>query len=319
MKMIDLFGKRYYFFVLSIVVILAGFIGALVNGIQLDISFQGGTLMQIEMNDNNYDTGKVESVISGAINKKVTAQKLQTYNAKDVNNKINLLSLKVSKEDTLTGEELNKVVDTLKKEFNVKQDAQMQVQSVAPFMGREMLEKGILAAVIASVLIVVYVWWRFSVMSGLSAAIFANLALLHDAAVMFAVYTIFRLPLNESFVAAVLTILGYSINDTIVIYDRIRENTRLSRKMPVNELVNTSVIQTMARTINTTVTVMICIITVYIFSVINNIQSIKEFSLPLTIGLISGTYSTVFVASPLWAMWQMSKTKRMAKSKPAKV
>ena len=317
--MIDLYSKRHYFFALSIVIVLAGFIGYLFNGFQLDIQFQGGTIMRIEMNDDKFDTSEVESVISSTIGKKVSAQKLQTYNAKDSSDKIDLLMLKVSKEDTLTGEQINQVVETLKAKYNVKPDAQMQVQSVAPFIGKEMLQKGLLAAVLASVLIVIYVWWRFSVMSGLSAAIFANLALLHDAMVMLAVYVIFRIPLNESFVAAVLTILGYSINDTIVIYDRIRENTRLMKKVPVSQLVNTSVVQTMARSINTTVTVVLCVTTVLIFSSVNNITSIKEFSMPLLVGLVSGTYSTIFIASPLWAMWQQHKLKRKAVGVSSKV
>jgi preprotein translocase subunit SecF len=315
--MIDLFGKRHYFFALSIVLILAGIIGFIINGVVLDIQFEGGTLMQIEMNDNQFDTAKVENLINSAIGKKVTAQKMQTYNVKDASDKIDILALKASKSDTLTGEEINKVNELLKKEFNVKTDAHLQILSVAPFMGAEMLRKGLLAALIASVLIVIYVWWRFSVMSGLSAALFANLALLHDAAIMFAVYTIFRLPLNESFVAAVLTILGYSINDTIVIYDRIRENTGILRKVPVSELVNRSVIQTMARSINTTVTVIICVVTLVIFASVNNITSIKEFTMPLLVGLISGTYSTIFIASPLWAMWQQYKAKRKAAAKAA--
>jgi preprotein translocase subunit SecF len=313
--MFDIFGKRHYFFALSIFIVISGLIGLIVNGVQLDIQFQGGTVIQIEMNDDNFDTSKVESEVGSAIGKKVTAQKLQAYNAEDSGNNINLLSLKVSKEDTLSGEELNKVVDILKTDFNAKADAQIQVQSVEPFIGKELLQRGILAAIIASVLIVLYVWWRFSVMSGLSAAIFANLALLHDAYVMFAIYVIFKIPLNESFIAAVLTILGYSINDTIIIYDRIRENTRMAKGMPIAQLMNTSVIQTLSRSINTTITTLICITTVFIFASVNNIQSLKEFSFPLLIGLVSGTYSTLFIASPLWAVWQETKAKKKLASK----
>ncbi len=316
--MIDLFSKRRYFFALSIIIVLAGFIGVLVNGVKLDIQFQGGTLMQIFMTEDNYDAEEVGDLLSEAIGKNISAQKMETYNAEDTSSKIDLLQLRVSKDDTLTAEEINKVVDILKSDFNVEPDAQMQIQSVEPFMGREMLEKGMLAAILASVLIMLYVWWRFSVMSGLSAAVCANLALLHDAFVMFAVYVIFGLPLNESFLAAVLTILGFSINDTIVIYDRIRENTRLMKNMPYPQLVNTSVIQTIARSINTTVTVMICVITLYIFAVINNIDSIKDFSFPLLIGLLSGTYSTIFIASPLWAVWQEARLKRRIAAKAAK-
>jgi preprotein translocase subunit SecF len=315
--MIDLFGKRYYFFAVSVLIIIAGLVGLIINGVQLDIQFQGGTVLQIEMSDENFDTSKIEAEIGSAIGKSVTAQKLQTYNAEDSGNSIDLLMLKVSKEDTLTGEELNNVVDILKKDFNAKPDAQIQVQSVAPFIGRELMQKGLLAALLASALIILYVWWRFSIISGLSAAMFAILALLHDAFVMFAVFVIFRIPLNESFVAAVLTILGYSINDTIIIYDRIRENMRTAKRMPIAQLVNTSVIQTLARSINTTITTLICISTVFVFASMNNIQSLKEFSFPLLIGMISGTYSTLFLASPLWAMWQEAKAKRKLASKSA--
>lgn len=316
--MVDLYGKRHYFFALSILIVLAGFVGYLVNGVQLDIQFQGGTVIQIEMDDAEFDTNTVEETLSEALNKDFTVQKLTTYNAKDAENMITLLRLSVSKEDTLTSEEMNKLMDILKENFNVQEDAERRVQSVEPFIGKEMLQKGILAAIIASALIVIYVWWRFSAMSGLAAAIFANLALFHDALVMLAFYLIFKLPLNESFIAAVLTILGFSINDTIVIYDRIRENLRLTKKAPIAELVNSSVIQTMSRTINTTLTVLICVITVYVFAVVNNIQSIKDFVLPLLVGLISGTYSTVFIASPLWAMWQQFKTRKKTVSKGSK-
>ncbi|RCX13823.1 protein translocase subunit secF [Anaerobacterium chartisolvens] len=316
--MVDLFSKRRYFFVLSIILVLSGIIGLMVKGVKLDIQFQGGTLMQIFMSDDSYNTEDIQAAISKAIGKSVTAQKMQTYNAEDSSSKINLLQLRVAKDSTLTGEEINQVVELLKKDFNVSEDAQMQIQSVEPFMGKEMLQKGILAAIIASVLIVLYVWWRFSVMSGLSAAIFANLALIHDAFIMFSVYVVFGLPLNESFLAAVLTILGFSINDTIVVYDRIRENTKAMRNMPYSQLVNTSVIQTISRTINTTVTVMICVITLYVFAFVNNIDSIKDFSFPLMIGLLSGTYSTIFIASPLWAVWQEARLKRRVAAKAAK-
>jgi len=272
------------------------------------------------MADENFDTTKIESVIGSTINKKVVAQKLQTYNAKDVNDKIDLLMLKVSSENTLTDTEFNKVVEVLRSEFNVKPDAEMDVQSVQPFIGKEMMQNGLKAALIASVLIILYVWWRFSAMSGLSAAIMAIIALLHDALIMFSVYTIFRVPINESFVAAILTILGYSMNDTIIVYDRIRENSNLLRKSDVFELVNRSVLQTLTRSINTLLTTVICVLSVFVFASINNIASLKEFTLPLIVGLISGGYSSIFIAGPLWAMWKKSQAvKKIAgkSSKPA--
>lgn len=316
--MIDLVNKRYYLFGLSIILIIAGIIGLAVNGLQLDIQFQGGTIVKIQMNDDKFDPNEIEQVVSDTLGKKVVAQKSKTYNAEDSKNMINLLVLKVSSAETLTGEELNKVYEIVRKDFGAKPNAETDVQSVAPFIGREMLDKGIKAALIASVLIIIYVWWRFSVMSGFAAAIMAIVALLHDAAIMFSVYTIFKIPLNESFIAAVLTILGYSMNDTIIIYDRIRENSRMLKKVPIQELVNKSILQTLSRSINTLLTTLLCIVTVFIFASVNNITSIKEFSLPLIVGLVSGVYSSIFIASPLWMMWKQSQQTKRIKKKAVK-
>lgn len=316
--MIDIMAKRKYFFGLSLILILIGFISLLINGLNLDIQFQGGTLIKIEMADENFNPDEIAATVGNTLNKSVTAQKMKTFNPQNANEEINMLLLKVSNKETLSDEEINKAIGVLRDKFNVKSDAQNQVQSVQPFIGREMLRNGILAAAIASVLVVLYVWWRFRVMSGLSAAVMALVALLHDILMMFSLYTVFKIPLNESFIAAMLTILGYSLNDTIVVYDRIRENTRLYRKMGLQELVNNSILQTLSRTMNTTITTLISVVTVFIFASVNNIQSLKDFTLPLIVGLVSGTYSSVFIASPLWMMWKQHSSKKVISGKAAK-
>ncbi len=315
--MINLMAKRYWFFAASIAVILAGFIGLFINGLELDIQFQGGTVLQIQMNDENFETSDIEAKLGSILNKTILAQKLQTYNPDSEADKINLLMLKVSKDNALTDEEINNVVAFIRDTYNITDNAQMQVESVEPVIGQEMMRKAFTAFLLASALIVVYVWWRFSVMSGLSAALMALLALVHDAVVMFSVYTIFRIPINEAFVAAILTIIGYSLNDTIIIYDRIRENSRLLGKAQIEELVNRSILQSLSRSINTVITVLFCIITVYVFASVNNIQMLKDFSLPLIVGLASGGYSSIFVASPLWMMWKNSQRKKRIKVKKA--
>jgi preprotein translocase subunit SecF len=166
-----------------------------------------------------------------------------------------------------------------------------------------------MAVGVSALLIIIYVWARFSVMSGLSAAIMSVVALLHDVFIMLSVYAIFKVPVNESFIAAALTILGYSINDTIIIYDRIRENSKLIRKSATFELVNKSINQTILRSINTVVTTLIAVATVYVAAAVNNINSLKEFTFPLLVGITSGCYSSIFIASPLWAMWKEHKAK----------
>jgi len=314
--MINIISKRYYFFALSAAIIIAGIIGYILNGgFNLDIQFEGGSVVEIQMPNKNFDTIKIENTISQAIGKKVTALKSSTINSTKKQS-IDLLIINVASKNTLSDQEQNTLVDILRKDFGVKPDAQMTVSNIQPSIGREMLRKGFSAIIWASILIIIYIWWRFRVMSGLSAGVMAVLGLLHDAAIMLSVYTIFNIPLNESFIAAVLTILGYSMNDTIIVYDRIRENNHMLRKMSISELVNTSIIQTLARSINTVVTVLICVITVYIFAYYANISSIKEFSLPLIIGVASGCYSSIFVTCPLWVMWKQRQDKR--RLKPAK-
>jgi len=315
--MVDIIGKRYWFFGLSILVILAGVVGYFVHGgFNLDIQFEGGSIISLQMEDGNFDTAKAEEEVSKAINKKVTAQKSETA-ASEGKEKIHMLVLNVAeKKQSLSSEELSKVVDTVNKNFTIKKDTQPEIRNVSPFIGEELLRSALWSVFIVSILIILYIWFRFRTMSGgPSAGVFGVVGLIHDALVMISVYAIFNIPVNESFIAAILTILGYSMNDTIVIYDRIRENSRLSRKTPIAELANASIIQTLRRTINTTVTVLISVITVYAFAAYYNIESVKVFTLPLIVGMVSGCYSSIFIATPLWVMWKQREAKKPTVSK----
>lgn len=307
--MIDIMKKKNYFFALSIMIILLGvFAYFYYGGFNLDIQFQGGTVIEMHMKDDKFDVQKIDDILTGILHKNVTVQKSYALNAVD-NKKVNLLIVNIASSDTLTVDEKNNVIDTIRKEFNLDSDSQMTVRNIHPSMGRELLNRGLKGILWMSILIAAYVAIRFKVMSWQS-GIFAVVGLIHDVLIMLSAYLIFQIPVNESFIAAVLTVVGYSMNDTVIIYDRIRENNGLLRKVSVSELTNTSIWQTLGRTINTTITVLICLVTVYVFAVINNIPSIKEFSLPMIIGTISGTYSSIFISSPLW---MMSKEKEIQK------
>jgi len=135
---------------------------------------------------------------------------------------------------------------------------------------------------------------------------------------MFAAYTIFNIPVNELFIAAVLTIIGYSMNDKVVVYDRMRENNKLLKKMSYKELANRSIYETLSRSINTGICCVLSLIVLIIFGKIYDISSLVDFSFPLIIGIISGCYSSIFIASPLWVMWQESKNKKKVSNKPVK-
>jgi preprotein translocase subunit SecF len=317
--MVDLMGKKNYFFALSILIFIVGIVGIFVNGIQMDIQFQGGTIMQIEMPDDTFSTDRAEDIVMETIGKKANVMKSSTYNAENEAENINLMVLNIASSETLKDVERQSVLKALRTEFNIPEDSNVTVNSVEPFIGDEIRTNSIYAILVSSILIILYVWIRFRNMQGLSAGVFAVLALLHDIFVMFTVYVLFKIPLNDSFVAAMLTIIGYSINDTVIIYDRVRENMKIYRKMPIRELVNKSVIQTVSRSINTSITTLIAILTLYVFSVIYNIESIKEFTMPLVVGIISGVYSTIFIASPLYMIWQERRIgKKVAPRKPAK-
>lgn len=309
----ELMSKRKYFFMLSIALILTGTIFLIINGgFNWDIQFEGGTIIKITMLDANYDANAAERDIESLLGKDVTVQKETTYNPDDQEKDLALLSIKVSKENTLDSAEINQVIDFLVEspDYNADGDTQPQVQSVAPFIGVELRNKALMAAGWALLLIVVYVGIRFRVMSGISAALFGIVALIHDGLIMLSVYTVFNIPVNDVFVAAILTIIGYSMNDTIVIYDRIRENSAIMSKSELEKMVNKSIWQSLPRTINTLVTTLLTITTLYIFASIYNVGSIKQFAFPLIIGLTSGSYSSIFIATPLWMIWKKHNMKK---------
>ena len=169
----------------------------------------------------------------------------------------------------------------------------LNVHDISGTISGEMQKTAAVAVLIACVAMLIYITIRFmDFKMGLSSI----LALVHDVLIMLAFYAIFRVPVNNSFIAALLTVLGYSINATIVIFDRIRENKKLMRRVTTQEIINTSVMQTMRRSIYTSLTTLFAIGAVYVFGV----QSVREFALPMMVGIISGAYSSVFLSGSFW-------------------
>ncbi len=325
--MVNLYAKRYYFFILSAIIILSGVVMYFVEGFKLDIEFEGGTIIEMRANDKMFTEKNTQDLqteiadfVTKTLNKPAKVQKSTSYDVSGTNSKsFDIITISIGSENTLSNTELTKVEEAVVKEFKLNaKNAVVSEESVEPFIGKEIMNNGLKAVVIAFVLIILYVWYRFRAMSGLSAGVFAIVGVLHDLLIMLAVYVIFQIPLNESFIAALLTVVGYSMNDTVIIYDRIRENNRLLRKVPLPELVNSSIIQTLNRSINTVVTSLIAITTVYIFSKVNGINSMEQFSFPLIIGIAAGCYSSIFIASPLYVMWKESQKKKKVSGKPAK-
>jgi len=316
--MFDIIGKKKNFFLVSILFMIAGIVGFFVQGgFNLDIEFQGGTILEIQMENADFDVSKAESIAKDVTGKLVKAQSSYSLDSEHENEKVSTLVLSVASQGGLSSDEHDKLVGAIKENFKVKENAEITTRHVDEVMGKERSARSIFAVLIASLLMLLYVWVRFNVMGGLLAGVSAVIALIHDVAIMFALYALTNLPINESFIAAMLTIVGYSINDTIIVFDRVRENSTLLKKESLTSITNKSIKQTLSRSIVTSLTTVGCVLVVYIFAFNNNISSIKNFMIPLLVGLISGTYSSIFIASPIWVMMKEYQAKKQA-SKPAK-
>jgi preprotein translocase SecF subunit len=304
---IQFFKNRFIFFGISIGLVIIGIISALVNGIALDIQFVGGSVIRYT-SVGQIDTAKIKTAVEKAIGEDISGIQVNMKNGEATGIVINV-AIKQGEEIALTNDQMAAIRSVLESdEFAANQFTLSEQTTVSASIGAEYLKKGLMALLLAAICIILYVWYSFRSMSGPSAGIFALVALFHDVIMVFIAFIILKIPLNESFIAVALTIIGYSTNDTIVIYDRIRENIRLqSGKLPLAELVDKSINQSLSRTINTAAATFGAVLITYIFAAIFGIRSIQEFALPMLIGIISGFYSTVFIATPLWVTWKTRK------------
>lgn len=283
---INFFKYRYVCFAFSLIVILGGIIYGMVTGFKFDIDFKGGTTIQADLKQDFSNTD-LENIVKNEVGKTALIQKMTGGTS----------SVTITT-DSMTVEESDKVVTALKEAYPDIDEP--SVRNIQPSYGKELLNFALLAIGVAVILILLYVGVRFKTL-GFTAAITAIIALLHDALFIIAIYGIFKLPINSTFVAVILTIIGYSINDTIIIYDRIRENKRkVTKSSDEKDTINLSLNQTMKRTLITSLTTIVAIAVVYVFALVYNQTVLKEFSLPLVIGVLVGTYSSIFIASSLW-------------------
>lgn len=280
--------NRKIYWIISSAIIILGLVMFFVNGFNYGIEFTGGTLIQVDMGKfieveeikdimNEYDTNA--SVVHAGDKK----EEIMIKSTEDFPN-------------TQVTEIQNKFVE--KYDLDTKN---FQSEKVGPTMGNEIKNKAMLSTLIATVLMLAYISWRFELRYGISAI----LALVHDILIMLSVYTIFNIPVNSAFIAAILTVVGYSINDTIVIFDRIREETKFYPRQSIENTIDNSIHKSLVRTINTSVTTFVAVLILYLLGV----EDIRILALPLMVGIISGTYSSLFIASPLLYEITSYKTK----------
>ena len=293
--------KKFYTFSCALLALVLVFCG--VFGVKMDVEFKGGSMITLAY-EGDADLNDLKSTISTELNK--SSLTLQT--GSDISGN-QTLTVTLPGSDTLTTEELDSLLATLNEQYPDNAFVRNEVSNVDATIGKEFMLKSIVALVAACVLILLYVAYRFRRIGGLKAGSTAIVALLHDMLVVFGVFVILRIPLNGNFIAALLTILGYSINDTVVIYDRIRENSALysKKQMSLAELVNLSINQSFARSLMTSITTCLALGVVCIISVIYRLDSIYSFAFPLLFGMVSGVYSTICIATPLWVDWKTKK------------
>ena len=291
----NIIKNRYIYFSISIIIIIIGLGFMFYNNSQgkgffnYDIQFTGGTSVEMSLEGKQVSNDDIKALLKDSI-KLDNAQIQIVGEGKSV----------IIKTKSLTQDERIALTDALTKKYNLK-DSDYSIRDISATISNEMKRTSILAILVSCIAMLIYVSVRFkNFKTGASAII----ALTHDALILIAFYAILRIPLNDAFIAAILTVLGYSINATIVIFDRIRENKGRAGKLD-EKLINNGINQSLRRSIFTSLTTFFTVICLYIFGV----ESVKVFALPIAIGIVCGTYSSIFIAGPIWYMLNNIKAK----------
>lgn len=283
----NIIKNRRIFMMISLSIMALGLIMYFVNGLNYGIDFTGGTIIEI----------KTDEFIPAEEVKLITDE--FDENASIIHGGSEKKDLIIKSTLDLSNDSVTKIVNQFEETHNID-SKNYQSKKFGPTMGKEISSRALLSMAIAVGAMLLYITIRFQFKFGIAAI----MALIHDVIITVAIYAIFKLPINSSFIAAILTIVGYSINDTIVIFDRIREELRLNPKDGYEKVINDSIRYSLRRTINTTITTLVAVLILYIVGV----EDVKVLALPLLLGMISGTYSSIFVAPPIW--YQLNNMKR---------
>lgn len=284
----EIIGRRKIWYVISSVIILISIVSLFVQGLNFGIDFKGGSLIHVEFEDQNIKSEQVRNVLAD-----FDLQNSSIQEASDDSIVIKTLELEQDK--------LGEILKTF--ETKLGKYELLRSEKVGPVIGAELRNAGLLALFIASILQILYITIRFE----FKFAIAAIIALLHDVLIAVGFFSIFQIEIDTVFVAAILTIIGYSINDTIVIFDRIRENIKNRRKESLDVIINNSINQTIVRSISTSVAVLLILLALLFLGG----ETTKNFALALIVGVVSGTYSSIFIASTLWYEFKPEEHKRV--------
>lgn len=284
--MLKIVEKKKIWFSISIAIILVGFIAMGFKGLNFGIDFKGGTKLVVDFG-GDYDKVKADSIVKGVVSDAVT-------------NTVETSQYEVKSRD-LTSDKVSELLENLEEDFEMPENPIVSQEEIGASVGKDLTKNSLIALGIAFMAMLIYIAIRFEFKFGVVALI----ALVHDILITLSIYAVFGISINTPFIAAILTIIGYSINATIVIFDRIRENLKVNRRESVDEIADKSVTQTLARSINTTLTTLFTVVAVFIF-----VPTVRAFTFPIIIGIVSGTFSSVLIAPSLWALIKEKSLKK---------
>jgi preprotein translocase subunit SecF len=292
----NILGKRYYFFGLSLLMIISGLILLFVKKVPLSIDFTGGSLLEVTFNDQSPQPSEILAVYEAA-------------NIRDAQVQTSDTGSYIIRSQFLDNDQRDAVINTLTEsigDVNV-----IRFDSVGPSIGQQVTTRGAIAVAVAALLVVLFIAWSFrGVQNAFRYGVCAILAMIHDVAIIFAITGfgswLFGWEIDSLFLTALLTVIGFSMQDTIVVFDRIRENANIYRRLDYETLVNHSIVQTLQRSINTQLmTVEFLLLALAMFGGV----TLQEFASILLIGLLSGTYSSIFIAAPILVLWEKEEWK----------
>ena len=313
-KPVDFYGRKKIFYGISIGVLVVGIIASAIVGPKLDIQFAGGSMITYTVEGGEVSGEEVQSVIEEKMGRECSVSVDQSLNSSDVN-----VTVSFSGNTTITPDEQTQAAQALTDAFEGRTFTLLESNSVDATMGARFLQKCLVCFAITFVLLLIYIALRFRKIGGLSAGVSAIVALIHDVLIATCVFVVFGLPISDIFIAVVLTILGYSLNATIVIYDRVRENKRkMGPKVSFQEVMNTSLTQSFGRTFLTSLATFLSLLVVLVVAGIYSISTVVSFSLPMMIGVVAGCYSSQVIAPNIFAQWQIHKRKKLDEAKALK-
>ena len=280
-------SKRKIFFSISAILVVLSIVLLFVKGLNFGIDFTGGTTLQFDLDKTKYSVD-VENEIRDIVKKHANTNDITIQKTGESGVSVKTIEM--------TNEQSDKVIEDVKKAYKLEQKHVLANEKVSGTVSGRLIGDSLKAILLAIILMLIYITIRFDFQSGTSAV----LALAHDVIIMLGFYALFGFTVNTGFIAAVLTIVGYSINATIIVFDRVRENNRMMKKVTPDEIADKAITASYFRAINSSLTTLFTIGVLYVMGV----DSIKEFALPIIVGIVAGTYSSLFIAGPFWAWWK---------------